>query len=730
MRRLVLFWLSIAFLLGIISAFLLHVYSTGWIWAASISFILAIIEAFLGKRWLFYQKVRAALPAGVFLIALVICVGGWRYSLATQPAHKDEVSFYNDRGKVEVEGFICGDPLNNQNSTTIVICAQSLLNESGSDQPLHGKILVRTRVSTRQYGDQVRLTGALILPPEEEGFSYRFYLQQRGIGAMMEYPFLQSTGINEGKLLLRGIFSLRARAYAFINQALPQPEAGLLAGILLGIEKDIPADIERNFQNTGTAHIIAISGYNMTLLAGLVLAATRKRFSIPWAGALSILIIALYTILVGAAPAVMRAALMSSLALSAHLIGRKGAGVFTLILTVAVLCLFNPLYLWDAGFQLSVMATLGLVLYADRLSAWFEHIAGRWLSPVWVLRLKGPIGEYFLFTLAAQVTTLPIILSQFERFSFSSLITNPLVLPVQPLVMIFGGLSVCAGLLIQPIGQLFAYLAWVPLTYTIRMVSLLAAWQAGSMPIGQFNFQYVLIFYAILAFLTFTVKKPNVIEKARKPIVYLSALLFVTLLVWQAVLTRADGNLRVIFFGKPNQGAILILTPDGNRVLVDGATQANELSPVLAKYLPLMDRHLDLIVYRRQSVANLQAFPLLLQRFPTRQVLWAAANQSSSRFRTVMRILEDDNIPSFEVSPGAVIQLDENLRLINDSENEDGADLLLEYKNLRLLLPVNGELAIDQITLDGNGMPEGIIIPATTEDKTTLILQTDGEKIW
>ncbi len=730
MRRLVLFWLSIAFLLGIISAVFLPLNCSGWGWAFSICVVLAVFEGVFGKHWLAYQKLRVFLPAGIFVILLVFCGGGLRYNFATQPAQKDEVSFYNNQGQVEIAGSICGDPLIKQNSTTLIICAKNLLTKSGFDQPLQGKILVRTRSDKWKYGDQVRVQGALVLPPEEEDFSYRFYLQQRGIRSMMEFPYLQLEGTNRGNIVLRGIYGLREKAYAFINQALPQPEAGLLAGIVLGIEKDIPADIERNFQNTGSAHIIAISGYNMTLLAGLVIAALRKRFSIGWTGILAILIIALYTILVGAAPAVMRAALMSSLAMGGHLIGRKNAGVFTLTLTVAGLCIFNPLYLWDAGFQLSVMATLGLVLYADRLSAWFEQTAGRRLSPLWVQRLKGPIGEYFLFTLAAQITTLPTILYQFERFSFSSLIVNPLVLPVQPLVMIFGGLSVCAGLLVQPVGQLLAYLAWVPLTYTIRMVSLLAAWRAGSFPIGQFDFHYVLIFYSLLIFFTYKVKKVSGIEKTRKPLVYLTALLLITILVWQAVLTRADGNLQVIFLGKPNQSAVLILTPDGKRVLVDGAPQANTLSPVMAKYLPLFDRHLDLIVYRQHNTASLQAFPLLLERFPTRQVIWAASQPSSSSFRKVIDLLAEDDIPSLEVLPGAVIQLGDQLNMKYLKDNEDGADLLLEYNNMRVLLPANAQLTARIIASNENDLYAGLLLPDLIDRKTTLILTTDGEKMW
>ena len=116
-----------------------------------------------------------------------------------------------------------------------------------------------------------------------------------------------------------------------------------------------------------------------------------------WAGLLTICLISIYTILVGVAPAVVRAAVMSCLAMSGRLIGRRQAGPFTLLITAAIMCAFNPLLIWEAGFQLSFMATLGLVLYADRLMNWFKQRVEPVFSQDIIERISGPVGEYFLF---------------------------------------------------------------------------------------------------------------------------------------------------------------------------------------------------------------------------------------------------------------------------------------------------------------------------------------------
>ena len=148
---------------------------------------------------------------------------------------------------------------------------------------------------------------------------------------------------------------------------------------------------------------------------------------------------------------------MGVLALIALQFGRQ-TGVNTLAISAAFLAAFNPNALWDAGFQLSFAVTLGLVLYAAPLQAWFTRLLAHRLPLVTARRVAGPVGDYFLFTLAVQVMTLPVIAYHFQRLSLVSVLTNPAVLPAQPPLMVFGGLAVLLGMVWQPLGQLVAYL--------------------------------------------------------------------------------------------------------------------------------------------------------------------------------------------------------------------------------------------------------------------------------
>ena len=233
---------------------------------------------------------------------------------------------------------------------------------------------------------------------------------------------------------------------------------------------------------------ICFYGFNITILAGLFstlfvkLLGKRRRFL---AAGLSAAAIGLYTILVGAEAAVVRAALMGALALFARQVGRQQDGLNSLGLVAALMALANPDILWDVGFQLSFMATLGLVLYAAPLTEAFLRLASRRLSSSAAQRLSGPVGEYVLLTFAAQITTLPVIAYHFNRISLVAFLVNPLILPAQPPVMIVGGLALLVSLVFQPLGQLLAYLAWPFVVFTIRVVEFFAPFPGAMLELGQ-----------------------------------------------------------------------------------------------------------------------------------------------------------------------------------------------------------------------------------------------------
>ncbi len=455
--------------------------------------ILAVLP--LAASLLFRHR-RSAL---VFGLLLVLFLGATRYQANFQEPTPDDIRRLNDLGElVRLTGIVVDYPDERDSYTGLRVRVEEVEQDEGT-RPAQGLVLVyASRRTDWAYGDVVEAVGRLETPPEFPDFSYRDYLARQGIHSQMPLARVTRLDAGHGNPVLQRVYAYRAHAQAVLRVLIPEPEASLLAGILLGIESGIPAALRQAYNTTGTAHIIAISGFNIAIIAGLF-----SRLFTRWLGArrgalAALLGIAVYTVLVGASASVIRAALMAGLAIVAQRTGRQGDALAGLGAAAIVMTAADPTTLWDVGFQLSFGATLGLVLYADPLKKAVVRTISRWTTNQRATRLAGPVGEYALFTLAAQVTTLPLTATYFHRLSLVSWLANPLVLPAQPAVMVLGGMAAMAGSVWLPLGRPLAWIAWPFVAYTNRMVEWFAGWPAASLPLGTVGPFVVGLYYALL----------------------------------------------------------------------------------------------------------------------------------------------------------------------------------------------------------------------------------------
>ncbi len=246
------------------------------------------------------------------------------------------------------------------------------------------------------------------------------------------------------------LYSFRERALETIDTILPEPAASLLAGILIGDEAGIPANVRDAFNATNTAHIIAISGFNITIIAGLLAQLARRVVGAKRATLIVILGLVIYTLLVGAGASVVRAAIMGSLSVIAAHYHRPNTALNALAIAALIMSALNPFTLFDVGFQLSFFATLGLILYVAPLTRAFENFYSRFTSAERAQQIVGAISDTFIVSIAAQITTTPLIAFTFHRLSLIGLFANFLILPAQPAVMIWGGLATMTAMIFQP----------------------------------------------------------------------------------------------------------------------------------------------------------------------------------------------------------------------------------------------------------------------------------------
>ncbi len=712
--------LSLSFTAGIwLASFLIRPIAV-WLVLAGIGFLLLVVTPLM--NWISSQagqwvhRLRERLPAwanrvrergeigpsrssqlsgGVLAVLCLVALflGAARYQAAQPSFSEADVAWYNDTGQaVEIVATAIEPPDVRDTHIQLLVSAEHIVLSDGSRRKIEGRVLAYLPVGGEwHYGERLRMWGQLQTPPAGEDFSYQAYLARQGVYTYMPFASASLLEQDAGKRFLQAVYTFRETGLRLIYRYLPDPEASLLAGIVLGVESGIPQDVDQAFKDTGTTHVIAISGFNITIVASLF-AILFGRLLGPRRGAVAALVaISLYTVMVGADAAVVRAAIMGGLSLFAGQVGRRQHGLNSLGVTAGLMLLFNPNLLWDIGFQLSFAATLGLIVYAgpweETFGAW---LAGK-LSPNLARRLVGPVSEYVLLTMAAQLTTLPLIVYHFQRLSLVSLPANIAILPAQPPVMVLGGLSVLLGALLSPVGQVLAYAVWPFTAYTIAVVEWFALWDGGVRTLGPVSPLLVFGFYLLLIVLTvYWEKIRQAGRKNLRPVLVILVLAVSVVLVWQAVLSRPDGRLHLTMLDVGDGEALLVQTPEGRFVLVGGGKSASRLSDGLGRTLPLFHRRLDVLVVAGTRSDQLNALPAVLPRYVPEEVWWAGEREESRPARLVYAWLLEKKVPVREIVPGEVLELGGGVRLQPVAQNQEGAVLHLTWGEFACLLPLGG----------------------------------------
>ncbi len=710
-----LLWLSLAFISGIGIA--QAVGGVWWAWA--LPGLIFTGAAFMERRWLgdteWWPRWRQRSFLPIAALAAAFCLGGLRYASSLPAWGPGDLAWYQP-ASVRVQAVIAEPPQPLGNGTRLFLEAEQVVLMDGQGQGQGEAIPVRGRLTVSMmtdqglcYGDRVEVSGELAPLPESLGESYRQYLVRKGISSYMAYPRVHWLESNAGSSLLTALYQLRESGVRTLNAILPQPESSLLAGILLGEDGNIPDPVQEAFRETGTAHLIAISGSNIAILIGLFIMLFRRWLPRPWAVLLASAAIFLYTLLVGAQASVVRAAVMGGMGLvGAELLGRRQAGVNSLALTAALMALFDPLVLWDLGFQLSFAATLGMILLGGPLQLKFTAWLARRLPSERAQQIARPVGEYFLLTLAAQLATLPVILGSFGNISLSTVLANPLVLPVQPLVMILGGISLLAGWIWLPLGQLLAGLVWPLLAFTIRVVEWLGGLSGEVTLTGPTGWIFAALFYSLIFGLGVWQRALGRWFTATLGIV--SAGLAVFFLA-RMVLAAPDGRLHLLVLDGGNVPVLFIRAPAGDAVLVNGGGNPDELENSLGRWLSPLDTSLDTLVVVGKSREEVGALPALLgDRYRVSRVLWNKKSKATNASEDLLVALQAQGVPLEFLQAGQELDLGSGAGLRVEAVAAEGAALLLEWGDFDVLIP--GGIALEDLP---GGMSPALLV-LNTED--------------
>lgn len=566
-------------------------------------------------------------------------LGGARYLDAQPVIDQTHVAFYNGSDDVTLEGVVVREPDVRDRVIQLRVAAERITLANGVTRPVSGEALVRVwRYPPVPYGARIRVNGRIETPPELDDFSYRDYLARQGIYSLVNLPSLTILETGAGHPLYHAIFAFKERAARAVGRLMANPEAALLSGILLGNDNGIPPALEDQFQLTGMTHIIAISGFNIAILIGLLTAVTE-----PWLGRrVAVALIApgviLYTLLVGADPSVVRAALMGVLYLIATRgLGRPAFALASLFLAAVAMTLHNPDVLWQVGFQLSFAATLGLMLYAEPIANAARRRLRRWVDRDAARLLMSLLSDALFVTLAAQILTLPLIAAHFGRISLVSLPANFLILPAQPGVMLWGGAATLAGMVWAPLGQLLGWVAWLFLHYTLVLVRLFAAVPGATLSL-RLSPAGLAGIYALIGLVTWWGKQDperragwGAARARLRPSLLAGGSLIAALLVLNWGMAQPDGRLHVTFFDVGHGDATFIQTPSGRQILIDGGPRPSVLLDHLGREMPFWDRRLDLLVATHPDSDHVAGLVEVFARYQVDRLLGNGAAPGQSQ---------------------------------------------------------------------------------------------------
>jgi len=477
-------------------------------------------------------------------------------------------------------------------------------------------------------------------------------------------------GSGNGSKLMIMIYSLRNNLSQTLESILPEPQASLAQGIILGIRGNIPSSVKNSFALTGTSHLLAISGLHLSIITGLFLSIGRYLFGrrhniYAW---LTLGTIWFYALLTGMHAPVFRAALMLSLFIFAEILGRQRSVTTSLAFAVAIMVGINPQILWDASFQLSLLAMLGLIYIAPLLRS-----AGRNFINILPgmdgakAAISGFLIDSLAVTLGVIITVWPVIAHYFGVVSLVSPLATLLTLPALPAIIVTGILAALLGIIIPVAGQITGWFTWLSTSYLLLIVNGLSNTPFSSANTGAIDYKFIIAYYLLLATLVWITtryeKWKDCMHKVYGLIAKLPARLVISFLLVTSILaslfafTMPDNNLHVSLLDVGQGDAILIQTPDHQDILIDGGPDTQALNLALGKKLPFWDRRIDLVVLTHIHADHITGLIEVLNRYSVGQVLYPETDSDSPLYIEFLNVIDRKNIKSARAQAGQVIDL-------------------------------------------------------------------------
>jgi competence protein ComEC len=605
--------------------------------------VLAVSVALL----LFIRKQSALIP----ILVVFIMLGIFSLHTAERSIHAPLAPYLGK--EVSVTGYVHQMESVTAESASFLFRIETVSGPDHADKLLHALLRVHLwrppAESSPRYGRRLQLNGLLTEPTgltTPGGFDYASYLETLGAGAVMS---LSGSDVTElpgygGSKLLRTAEFARIHIRNSLIRHLPEREASLAAGLLLGTWQQMPEETVSAYRTLGIAHLLAVSGLHVGFIAAFVMFIVLRFFrgkETPVSLMLVLLFICGYVILTGGRPPVWRAALMLCMALAARRLGRETEGLQGLAAAALLLLFIRPHWLFGLSFQFSFMATAGILFLAPRLQPLFARFPF----------LAGPLAV----TLAAQFAVLPLQVTRFSSLPLLALPVNLFCVPLVGVSMVLGIAGIIAGFISLPLAAPF-YLAALPLLTVLETVPRVMA-QLPVAAITVFTVHPVLwvVYFALPALLFPEVRRR--ITPLRSGI---AVLLIFNLLLWGNVPGAAGGRLQVTFLDVGQGLSIFLQTPEGAAVLIDGGS-GGSFNMGERVVLPFLRRirtsSLDVMILTHPHEDHYGGLAAVIDKVPVKKFVSSGETEDSAAFTLLADALLRSSVPMSTVKAGDRIVL-------------------------------------------------------------------------
>lgn len=462
------------------------------LWIPMLLFVGSLCVLMLGISFLPKGNIRF-----ILLLGFVLLFGMFRYTQSEIPTGVRTVVFGTSHA-TNVEGIV-GSEVERQNRVQSIV----LKNVSFAKIPVYGNVLVKTPIDPElHYGDTIAFSCMFSKPEPLNGFLYDRYLAVKGIYAICEYPeFIDVVSTNTS--FIGSVLSIKQLLNNRLDQFLTEPHSTFVSGLLFGGNSGLSKEIKTDFARTGTSHILAASGFNVSLFTFVFFGwVMETRLGKKRGAILTAILVVVYVIMAGMQAAVVRAALLSSVLLVGVFVERKASIINTLLLAAVLLLIINPRLLRDdVGFQLSFVAMIAILFLAPKWEPFVTFIPK-------ILGLRDSIvGSVSVF-----IVSFPVLLWNFGSLSIIAPIANLFILPFVPYLMIFTGFALFVSFISISIAQFVSLPVWVGSRFILEINAIFS-----SLPFASISVVHARIF-AITSFVFLIVFFLFLYEPARKTI--------------------------------------------------------------------------------------------------------------------------------------------------------------------------------------------------------------------